>query len=301
MILNTKSEPLVSIIVNCKDGKKYLNSCIDSIVSQTYTNWEIIFWDNNSKDNSKKILNNYSDPRVKYFKSEITTKLYEARNNAIKKALGKYIAFLDVDDWWLPEKLKTQVNFLEKNKEVGMVYSNFYVVKEKNQKKKLFSSNLLPEGNITQRLLDKYQIGILSVVIKKELSKKYEFDKHLEIIGDFDFFLKISKLIKVGCIQKPLACVRIHKNNLSLIKTDDFIIELSNWLKKNQMSDNFKGLSFKGVIINLHCQKIKKLILNSEKINAFKEIIKLPLSIRKLKYGIFLLLPAKKLKERIES
>ena len=301
MILNTKSEPLVSIIVNCKDGKKYLNSCIDSIVSQTYTNWEIIFWDNNSKDNSKKILNNYSDPRVKYFKSEITTKLYEARNNAIKKALGKYIAFLDVDDWWLPEKLKTQVNFLEKNKEVGMVYSNFYVVKEKNQKKKLFSSNLLPEGNITQRLLDKYQIGILSVVIKKELSKKYEFDKHLEIIGDFDFFLKISKLIKVGCIQKPLACVRIHKNNLSLIKTDDFIIELSNWIKKNQMSDNFKGLSFKGVIINLHCQKIKKLILNSEKINAFKEIIKLPLSIRKLKYGIFLLLPAKKLKERIES
>ena len=301
MILNTRSEPLVSIIVNCKDGKKYLSSCIDSIVSQTYTNWEIIFWDNNSQDNSKKILNNYSDPRVKYFKSEITTKLYEARNNAIKKALGKYIAFLDVDDWWLPEKLKTQVNFLEKNKEVGMVYSNFYVVKEKNKKKKIFSSNLLPEGNITQRLLDKYQIGILSVVIKKELSKKYEFDKHLEIIGDFDFFLKISKLIKVGCIQKPLACVRIHKNNLSLIKTDDFIIELSNWLKKNQMSDNFKGLSFKGVIINLHCQKIKKLILNSEKINAFKEIIKLPLSIRKLKYGIFLLLPAKKLKERIES
>ena len=70
MILNTRSEPLVSIIVNCKDGKKYLSSCIDSIVSQTYTNWEIIFWDNNSQDNSKKILNNYSDPRVKYFKSE---------------------------------------------------------------------------------------------------------------------------------------------------------------------------------------------------------------------------------------
>jgi hypothetical protein len=173
-------------------------------------------------------------------------------------------------------------------------------LKKKIIKKKIFSAAPLPQGNITQKLLNNYQIGILTVLIKKELFQKYQFDDSLEIIGDFDLFLKISKSIKVGCIQKSLACVRIHKSNLSLIKTEDFIDELSYWLRNKEDSQIFKGLSFQGVIINLQCQKIKKLILNSKRVKALLQIIKSPISIRKLKFIFFLILPLKIIREKFE-
>ena len=94
------NKPLVSIIMNCRNGEKYLKQSIKSILCQSFHNWELIFWDNKSIDNSKKILFTFKDKRIKYFYSNKNIKLYEARNKAIKKASGKYITFLDVDDFW---------------------------------------------------------------------------------------------------------------------------------------------------------------------------------------------------------
>ena len=96
----TKHKPLVSVIMNCHNGEKYLKESIKSLMSQTYKNWELSFWDNNSLDNSKKILKEIKDKRIKYFKSEKFQNLYHSRNLAIKKAKGKYVGFLDVDDLW---------------------------------------------------------------------------------------------------------------------------------------------------------------------------------------------------------
>ena len=94
------AKPLVSIIVNCFNGEKYLNKALTSILDQSYQNWEIIFWDNKSSDNSKNIFNNFKDKRFKYFYSDNHAPLYQARNDAIKKSTGEIIAFLDTDDWW---------------------------------------------------------------------------------------------------------------------------------------------------------------------------------------------------------
>ena len=107
--MSDKIKPLVSIIVNCHNGETYLNDCLISIMNQTYKNWELIFWDNFSKDNSKKILNNFSDSRIKYYHSDTFTPLYEARNLALKKATGDFISFLDTDDWWVPNKIEKQM------------------------------------------------------------------------------------------------------------------------------------------------------------------------------------------------
>ena len=96
-------EPLVSIIMNCYNSDRFLNEAIDSVYSQTYQNWEIIFWDNASTDTSAIIAKSY-DERVKYHFESKTTSLGKARNLAVKKASGKYIAFLDCDDLWLPQK-----------------------------------------------------------------------------------------------------------------------------------------------------------------------------------------------------
>ena len=101
--------PLVNVIMNGHNGGEYLAEAIDSVLEQTYTNWEILFWDNLSTDNTRSILESYSDNRIKYFCAEEFTPLGEARNNVIEKAQGELLGFLDCDDLWLPEKLERQV------------------------------------------------------------------------------------------------------------------------------------------------------------------------------------------------
>ena len=114
------NKPLVSIIMNCYNGEKYLKHSIKSIINQKYVNWELIFWDNKSTDNSAKILKKFKDKRIKYFYAKKKTVLYKARNLALKKAKGKFIAFLDVDDLWTKDKLSKQIPKF-KDKKVGIV------------------------------------------------------------------------------------------------------------------------------------------------------------------------------------
>ena len=99
-------QPLVNVIMNCFNGEKYLREAIDSVKAQTYQNWELIFWDNQSTDDSAKIVQSYNDPRINYFYAPNHTLLYEARNYAVEKSLGQFIAFLDVDDYWDENKLE---------------------------------------------------------------------------------------------------------------------------------------------------------------------------------------------------
>ena len=128
--------PLVSVIMNCHNGEKFLKESINSLMSQTYKNWELIFWDNKSFDNSKKIIKKFKDKRIKYFKSEKFRNLYHSRNLAIKKAKGKYIGFLDVDDLWERTKLKKQMKHFLKNQNIKIIYSNFFLINQIKKKKK---------------------------------------------------------------------------------------------------------------------------------------------------------------------
>ena len=106
-------EPLVSIIMNCYNGEKYLTEAINSVMRQTYSNWELIFWDNVSTDKSKDIFYSFHDERLKYKLSDKHTNLSEARIRAIKESQGELIAFLDVDDFWKNKKLEKQVSLFE--------------------------------------------------------------------------------------------------------------------------------------------------------------------------------------------
>ena len=108
--------PLISVIMNCHNGQEFVQESVKSLISQTYKNWELIFYDNFSRDLSIKIIRSFKDKRIKFFKSNKFLKLYDARNNAIKFAKGKYIAFLDTDDYWKKDKLTKQVNFVLKKK-----------------------------------------------------------------------------------------------------------------------------------------------------------------------------------------
>ena len=127
-----ESKSLVSIIMNCYNGQRHLKKAIDSIYQQDYHDWEIIFWDNASNDDSAKVAKCY-DKRLKYFLAPSNTSLGEARNIALQKACGKYVAFLDCDDKYLPEKLTKQVNMMEIN-QCALCYGSVIVINEEGEK-----------------------------------------------------------------------------------------------------------------------------------------------------------------------
>ena len=142
--MSIKTENLkVSIIMNCFNGEKYLHSAIESVLKQTFKNWEIIFWDNRSK----------------YHFAPKHTTLHEARNCALKKATGEFIAFLDVDDEWLPNKLEHQIG-LFKDPEIGFVCSNYFVQNIRKKKKWKAIKKYIPQGKVLDDLLKYYFVGL---------------------------------------------------------------------------------------------------------------------------------------------
>lgn len=259
--------PLISIIVNCFNGQEYLEDCLRSILKQSYKNWELIFWDNISTDQSKNILKKFKDKRIKYFKSKKFTSLYEARNLAISKAKGDYVGFLDTDDLWKRNKLSEQIKTLKKNKNIKIIYSNYIYNNQKKGKKFLKFKEKLPSGFITQKLLNDYKIGILTCLVQRKLLYELKFNSSYEIIGDFDFFIRASCFNKIMAIQKPLAEYRAHQNNLSIKKIKVYCKEISEWIKKMSNNKNFKKNNFYYIKKYLVKLKIKYIVFKYLNVN----------------------------------
>ena len=180
---------LVSIILNCYNGEKYLQQALNSIEKQSYKNWELIFWDNRSTDNSKNIFKSFKNKKFKYYFSKKHTSLYKARNLAIKKSRGQFISFIDADDFWERNKLKDQVKLFLRNKHVSLIYSNLWIQNENLKKRKLYWKKDLPSGHIYKKIIKEYCIGIITVMIKRNiLSKKNTFDPKYSVHYPFKSF-----------------------------------------------------------------------------------------------------------------
>lgn len=259
--MTIKNNFIVSVIMNCHNGEKFLKESINSLINQTYTNWELIFYDNFSSDKSLSIVTSFNDHRIKIYKSKSFINLYHARNEAIKKVCGKYIFFLDTDDFWEKNKVEEQVKFMEKNNQFSMVYSNFFILDEKKKRKNVFYNFLLPEGKITDKILKKYTIGILTVCIKKQMFVNKNFEESFNVIGDFDFFVNLSIDHSIGCIQKPLACYRTHEDNYSKKNIKIHINELKSWIRSNNLKFAKLGYSLFYQRLYLFKLKIKKIFL----------------------------------------
>jgi glycosyltransferase involved in cell wall biosynthesis len=228
------SKYFVSIVMNCHNGEKFITRSIDSILNQSHTNFEIIFYDNQSTDNTYKIIKDIQDRRIKYFRSVKYLNLYEARNEAIKLAKGEFIAFLDVDDTWEKKKLELQIqNLIDQNSDV--CFTNYWV--KKNKKKKIFKKTV-KFRNIRDAILNNYPIGILTVLMNSKIFSNSEiiFNKKYEIIGDFDLFYRLSQKVNFSCIDKPLATYNIHNDNLSIKKIDLEIKEFDDWILNNKLT-----------------------------------------------------------------
>ena len=224
--------PLVSIIVNCFNGEKYLSEAINSILSQTYNYWEVIFWDNKSTDRSSYIFKRYKDNRLRYYLSEKHSNLSQARVCAIEKSKGDLISFLDVDDYWDENFLNEQVSLFN-DINVKFSCSNLFIVDEKRKTKRVFR-RYLPQGNVVDALLCEHFVGILTLMIRRDAYFYVGgFDSNYHIIGDFDLVMKLARYGVLASNNRPLAYHRKHTSNESLIKADLTIKELKHWYTRN--------------------------------------------------------------------
>lgn len=255
------SDPLVSIIVNCFNSERFLKDALDSIYMQDYSNWEIIFWDNASNDGSSKIARSYND-NLKYFKAKKTTSLGKARNMALSKANGKYLAFLDCDDRYLPGKIAKQVEIME-SYDAALCYGSVIVIDEKNN---LIDKNHVKEnyGYLLEDLLMKYEINMQTVMIRRSvlLQNNLSFDLNLQFSPDYDLFMRIASQFKLYALADYLVEYRKSENSLTsklvdriapemeftLNNIEDELLkygkEVKNLVKARQMLNYYRSLSF---------------------------------------------------------
>jgi glycosyltransferase involved in cell wall biosynthesis len=234
-------------------------------------------------------FNQINPKRLKYYYAKNHTSLYQARNLALKKSRGKFIAFLDTDDVWFKDKLSSQIKQI-KNKKTALVYSNYYILNQVAGLKKIAYKDKLPEGIIYKELLKNYFLGIGTVLIKKDifLKGKNLFNTRFSIIGDFDFFTRLSKVAHFACINRPLSIYRIHEENFSNKNYQMHIKELKFWIKKQKSFDNHLIYSVRQKI--LYMQIILN-ILNKKYILSVKKIQQISSVKIKVKLIIFLLIP----------
>lgn len=227
----------VSVIMNCFNSERYLKEAIDSIYSQKYKNWEIIFFDNASTDKSGEIAKSY-DERLKYFKIDKTIPLGSARNMAIEKATGEYITFLDCDDIWLPQKLEKQIEIFEKNPDFDFSYTNYFILKNNNKIKALKGNQ--PQGNVFEQFLNQYPIAILTTMIRRKALDGLDslFDKNLNLAEEYDVFMRLLYRVKAFYVSEPSAVYRIHSNMTSMKLRESTTEELLYCIEKFKKTFN---------------------------------------------------------------
>lgn len=232
--------PEVSVIINCYNGEKYLRETIESVYKQTFNDWEIILWDDASTDNTENIAKSFDD-KLKYFKGEKGDSLGQVRNWALERASGDYIAILDQDDIWMPEKLELQMPLFYKNPSVGLVFSDaidFY--EEKNYSVRHFAKLKLnpPKGHIFGYLfkIDRYPISMPTAVFRrKALDGLSEwFDSRYKYAEEYDLFLRIAYNWECDYVNKPLAIHRIHESSSTFLFYKKIPMELESIMEKIQ-------------------------------------------------------------------
>lgn len=233
--LVSDQKPRVSVIMNCFNSSKDLAEAMDSVVAQSFTDWEIIFWDNGSTDASPHIARSYG-PKVRYFRAETTVPLGAARNLAIEQARGECIAFLDCDDLWLPQKLERQMEIFDAHPRVGLVCTDTEVFQGSRVQSRLFAKGLPPRGMVFQQLMEQQWISMSSAVIRRSALDSLDqwFDESLNMCEEADLFYRIAHDWELDYVNAPLTRWRVHANNTTFRKFGKFAAETLLILEKHR-------------------------------------------------------------------
>ena len=188
---------------NCAD---YIADSIRSVLSQTYTNWELLIVDDCSTDNTAEIVASFSDPRIHYLRNTQNMGAALSRNEALKQAKGRYIAFLDSDDLWLPEKLEKQIVFMQEHG-IAMSYTPYYIIQPESAQQSMRSC---PKSLNYHRLTQWNRIGCLTVVYDRNQIGEIQLPS-IRKRNDYALWLTIlRKGFTAYRLNEPLARYRSH-------------------------------------------------------------------------------------------
>ncbi len=216
----------VSVIIPCYNGESFVGSAIESVLSQTYGHLEVVVVDDGSRDGSETVVRGFlSDPRVVLVKHDENRGIPAARNTGIRSSNGRYLAFLDQDDSWVPTKLEAQVSMLDEGpSNLGMVFSDVVMVDDSGVSLGLAQGREIPRGighmSRRRRLRALYLrnfVPLISVLIRRTcLDDVGWFDE--SILGgmdDYELCLRIVADWDIGFIDEPLAAHRVHEGSYS--------------------------------------------------------------------------------------
>jgi glycosyltransferase involved in cell wall biosynthesis len=214
--------PNISVIIHTYNNEKFIRETIESVLLQSYKDYEIIVVDDGSTDNTRSALIPYMD-KIRYHYKE-NGGIASAKNAGVSLSKAEFIAFLDHDDLWVPDKLKIQMEYFNKNPQVRLVYSKYTSFRDgkelRTKPEKGYS------GWIFKELLSKSFIQTSTVVVKREcLNAVGSYDESFTLGDEYDMFLRISKRFQCGFVDKGLTRYRVHETNAS---KNDFLFDKEN-------------------------------------------------------------------------
>ncbi len=205
---------MVSVIMPAYNSEKYIFDAVKSVMRQTYENWELIIQDDFSTDGTVKNAEKAAgkDQRISIAESKKNSGVAMARNTAIEKARGRYIAFLDSDDLWEAQKLEKQLEFMKQNT-CALSYSSYKFINEDGLSKNNRNARIIMEAGYTALLKNNF-IGMLTVVIDRQKTGAVIFsgERHEDLILWFDY---AKRHLQMRGIDEPLALYRISGKSLS--------------------------------------------------------------------------------------
>ena len=209
-----RNDDLVSIIMPAYNCEKYVVEAIESVINQTYSNFELIVIDDGSNDSTLKIINDLAekDNRIKALQNEKNSGVSATRNRGISIAEGNWIAFLDSDDIWVEEKLEKQMNCVKENNADFIFTASTYIDEDGKPYRGIFE---VPEKISYRKLLRQNVITCSSVLVKKKYFDNIKMEKD-EMHEDYAVWLRILKLgITAYGVNEPLLIYRISRNSKS--------------------------------------------------------------------------------------
>jgi len=299
--MNSNS-PKVSVIVTTHNRAHLLGRAVKSVLYQSYTGFELVIVDDASSDNTEEIVRGFDDKRIVYIRHGEEMGGPAARNTGIRSARGEYVAFLDDDDEWLPEKLERQVEKMESSPaDVGLIYTGFVLVDDLKKKRERMVYPVY-RGDLRGQLLRGSTIGSVSKVLvrKKCFEKAGFFDENLKSCQDWDMWKRISDHYTMDFVREPLTRIHAHERQISTDITS-LILGRTSMIKKHM-----RELETHPDILIVHLKRLGKLnFINGawrEGMRWFGEAVKLNIfeAVKIAGWCVFEL-PIVKLRSRADS
>lgn len=214
--------PRITVLMSVYNGEKYLQDAIDSILTQTYTNFEFIIIDDASTDSTPNILKAQTDSRIRLIINEQNIGFTKCLNKGLSIATGEYIARMDADDISLSNRFATQLQFFYNHPEFALIGSSAHLIDEKS---KIIGRERKKENFTFKDLLAHNQIIHGSTIIKKQFFDKVGgYNENIFYTEDLDLWLRLSKNYKVGNVPEILYQLRLHKDSITKQKSEELAL-----------------------------------------------------------------------------